>query len=114
MLKQIDSNKFVLQFAMICIMEKGAVIKHDIKKAADTGSWRYMKPRVDKDKCRGCGTCVKYCPEGMIKLRDRSKEELKKGDNLSKKVAEIDYDFCKGCGVCAEVCQFGAIKMEKE
>jgi len=95
-------------------MEKGAVIKHNIKKAADTGSWRYLRPVVDKNKCVGCGTCVKYCPEGIIKLKDRSKEELKKNKNLSKKVAEIDYDFCKGCGVCAQVCPFKAIKMEKE
>jgi len=95
-------------------MEKGAVIKHNIKKAADTGSWRYLKPVIDKNKCVGCGTCVKYCPEGIIKLRDRSKEELKKNGKLSKKVAEIDYSFCKGCGVCAQVCPFKAIKMEKE
>ncbi|MCD6149518.1 4Fe-4S binding protein [bacterium] len=95
-------------------MEKGAVIKHNIKKAADTGSWRYLKPVIDKDKCAGCGTCVKHCPEGIIKLRDRSKEELKKNGKLSKKVAEIDYSFCKGCGVCAQVCPFKAIKMEKE
>jgi len=95
-------------------MEKGAVIKHNIKNAADTGSWRYLKPVIDKNKCVGCGTCVKYCPEGIIKLRDRSKEELKKNGKLSKKVAEIDYSFCKGCGVCAQVCPFKAIKMEKE
>lgn len=97
-------------------MEKGAIIKHDIKKAADTGSWRYLKPVIDKNKCTGCGTCVKHCPEGVITLRVRSKEELKniQGKKLSKNVAEISYDFCKGCGVCAEVCPFGAIKMEKE
>jgi len=95
-------------------MEKGAVIKHNIKKAADTGSWRYMRPIIDKSKCAGCGTCVKHCPEGTIKLVDRDEKELKKNKNLSKKVAEIDYDFCKGCGVCAQVCPFKAIKMEKE
>lgn len=95
-------------------MEKGAVIKHNINKAADTGNWRYSKPVTDKNKCTGCGTCVKYCPEGAIKLVNRSKEEIKNGKNLSKKKAEIDYDFCKGCGVCAEACPFKAIKMKKE
>lgn len=95
-------------------MEKGAVIKHNIKKAADTGSWRYLKPVIDKNKCVGCGTCVKHCPEACIILKKRKEAKKNASLKLSKNIAEIDYDFCKGCGVCAEECPFKAIKMEKE
>ncbi len=91
-------------------MELGAIIKHDITKAPKTGSWRYMHPEVDKEKCLGCGTCVDFCPEAAIELTTNDQQPTtKKG----KKTAEIDYDFCKGCGVCAEVCPAKAIIMKK-
>jgi pyruvate ferredoxin oxidoreductase delta subunit len=82
-------------------MEKGTAIKHDLKKSPVTGYWRYARPAVDKDKCIGCGTCVKYCPEAAIDFDKNNK-------------ADIDYCFCKGCGVCARECPVKAIKMEKE
>jgi 2-oxoacid:acceptor oxidoreductase delta subunit (pyruvate/2-ketoisovalerate family) len=86
-------------------MEPGAVIKHDLKNAPKTGNWRYMKPEVDKEKCIGCSTCVPFCPEASIDMK-----EYKKGQ---KKKAGIDYDYCKGCGVCATVCPVKAITMKK-
>lgn len=85
-------------------MEEGGVIKHDIKKAPKTGNWRYMKPEVDKSKCIGCSTCVGFCPEACIELKNHAKD--------TKGKADIDYDFCKGCGVCAEVCPVKAIIMK--
>jgi 2-oxoacid:acceptor oxidoreductase delta subunit (pyruvate/2-ketoisovalerate family) len=92
-------------------MEIGAVIKHDIKKAPQTGSWKYMKPEVDEKKCIGCGTCVKFCPEAVISLEKGSMEpETEKNKNGA---ATIDYEFCKGCGVCANVCPVKAIIMKK-
>ncbi|MCK9379299.1 MAG: 4Fe-4S binding protein [Candidatus Moranbacteria bacterium] len=86
----------------------GATIKHDFSKAPKTGNWRNVRPIVDKEKCTGCGTCVKYCPEAVINLRER------RDDSKFKKLANVDMDFCKGCGVCAVECPFKAIKMEKE
>lgn len=78
-------------------MEKGAVIKHDIKKAPKTGEWGVEFPIVS-DKCIRCGTCVSFCPEAVIEIEGQKK-------------AIIDYNFCKGCGVCAEVCPVKAILM---
>ncbi|MFC1608935.1 4Fe-4S dicluster domain-containing protein [Patescibacteria group bacterium] len=95
-------------------MEKGATIRHDIKKAANTGSWRNMRPKVEKKGCIGCGTCVKYCPEACIVLRNRRSSEMKSEGRNSEKVAEIGFDFCKGCGVCAEVCPVKVIAMKKD
>jgi pyruvate ferredoxin oxidoreductase delta subunit len=86
-------------------MEEGAKIKHDIKKAPKTGDWRSITPSVDKAKCVGCGTCVSFCPEACVELKNFEKEEKKKAD--------IDYDWCKGCGVCASICPVKAILMKK-
>jgi len=86
-------------------MELGAIIKHDQAKAPKTGNWRYMKPEVDKEKCIGCTTCVPYCPEATIEMK-----QYKEGQ---KDKADIDYEYCKGCGVCAEVCPVKAIRMMK-
>ncbi|MFA6183762.1 MAG: 4Fe-4S binding protein [Parcubacteria group bacterium] len=86
-------------------MEKGAIIKHNIKNASPTGSWRNYAPRVDSDKCIGCNTCVKYCPDACIVLKNRK-------DTKPTKLAEIDLEFCKGCGVCAQVCPAKAIEMK--
>jgi len=66
----------------------------------NTGTWRTFKPVVDSDTCIKCGTCVTFCPEGIITLGDEG--------------AEIDYYFCKGCGVCANECPVKAIEMVKE
>lgn len=90
--------------------EKGAIIKHKAKNAPDTGDWRNQDPHLDKNVCIGCGTCVKYCPDACIVL----KEYNKKGKNLPTggKVADIDKSFCKGCGVCAQVCPVKAILMK--
>ena len=84
-------------------MEEGAVIKHDIKKAPKTGEWGIDFPKVGKEKCLGCGTCVPYCPEAVIEL-----------STAEKKTAQIDYAFCKGCGVCAANCPVKAIIMQKK
>jgi len=77
---------------------EGAIIEHNPRKSPKTGDWRYMKPKVDKKDCAGCGQCVPYCPEGAISFDSEGK-------------AEIDYDICKGCGVCAAVCPRKAIRM---
>lgn len=90
-------------------MEKGGIIKHDEKNAPKTGDWRYMKPEVDTAKCIGCGTCVEHCPEAVIELVTRNKEQ----GTSDKKLAEIDFEYCKGCGVCATVCPVKAIIMKK-
>jgi pyruvate ferredoxin oxidoreductase delta subunit len=85
--------------------EHGAIIKNDMAKGPKTGSWRYMHPEVDKNKCIGCETCVPFCPEASIEMKPYKKAQKDKAD--------IDYDYCKGCGVCAEVCPVRAITMKK-
>jgi pyruvate ferredoxin oxidoreductase delta subunit len=65
-----------------------------------TGGWRTFKPKFDNEKCKRCGICQKFCPEGIIRISDKG--------------ASADMDYCKGCGICAEECPFKAITMEVE
>lgn len=97
-------------------MEKGAIIKHNIKNANKTGSWRSYRPIISEEGCIGCGTCVKYCPEACIDFIERKDAgaENSQGKKKSKMLAKIGYDFCKGCGVCADVCPVKVIAMKKE
>jgi pyruvate ferredoxin oxidoreductase delta subunit len=77
-----------------------SIIPNDIKKAPKTGEWGFMQPELVEGKCAGCGTCVQFCPEAAIEIKNKK--------------AEFDYDFCKGCGVCPNVCPLKAIIMKKK
>ncbi len=55
-----------------------------------------LKPAVKKEKCVGCGTCIRYCPVSAIAC-----------DRAGKAV--IDREKCIGCGECIAVCPEGAI-----
>ena len=54
------------------------------------------KPRVDQNKCIGCGSCTRICAHGAPVVTDKK--------------ASIDYDKCVGCGRCLAVCPKNAIK----
>jgi uncharacterized protein (DUF362 family)/ferredoxin len=63
-------------------------------------------PRIDCQKCVGCGDCVAVCPVKTISLvprRKRSREH----------VAEIDRQNCIACYCCDEACGYSAIKIHK-
>lgn len=66
-----------------------------------TGSWRALKPILNREKCVKCLLCWVYCPEPAIYRHE---------DNS----VEIDYNFCKGCGICENVCPTKAITMIRE
>jgi 2-oxoacid:acceptor oxidoreductase delta subunit (pyruvate/2-ketoisovalerate family) len=80
---------------------EGGATEAGSSKKTKTGGWRTFRPVIDKSKCTGCMICVRFCPEGAIKL-DKNKK------------ADVDYDFCKGCGICFNACPVKAYKMELE
>ena len=55
------------------------------------------KPKVDEEKCRGCGHCAKECGSDAITYGENHK-------------AHIDEEKCAGCGRCIGACGFDAIE----
>lgn len=93
MKKQKKKDKKVeIEFGAI-ITNAGSSLKNK------TGSWRTLKPIVT-DKCKACGICMKFCPDGAITIVNGK--------------ARINYDYCKGCGICVLECPNKAVFMQKE
>ena len=59
------------------------------------------KAQVAQNECVACGSCVKVCPKGAIKVY--------KG-----LYARVDEELCIGCGRCAAECPAAIIEMEEE
>ncbi|MFZ7126661.1 MAG: DUF362 domain-containing protein [Desulfobacterales bacterium] len=51
--------------------------------------------RIDKERCTGCGFCLRDCPVGAIAMRE--------------KIAVIDHHMCTECRVCLRVCEHDAV-----
>ncbi|MFC1870239.1 FAD-dependent oxidoreductase, partial [Chloroflexota bacterium] len=55
---------------------------------------------IDRQRCRGCGTCVSVCPFGAISLIER---------NPGVFLAQLSEGLCRGCGICGAHCPSGAL-----
>jgi ferredoxin len=51
---------------------------------------------LDKEKCNGCGMCIKVCPHEVFVLKEG-------------KASFINRDFCMECGACSLNCPMQAI-----
>ncbi len=62
----------------------------------------------DRQKCTGCATCAKTCPQGAIRIVTSVNEAENKYnvDNI-----EIDTGYCIQCGLCVEACPYEALFM---
>ncbi len=67
----------------------------------DIGIIGRTKPRVDREKCDGCGKCVEVCKMKAITLDEENK-------------ATINESKCKMCGRCMLSCPISAIYPEKQ
>ncbi|PLX40891.1 MAG: (Fe-S)-binding protein [Deltaproteobacteria bacterium] len=64
-------------------------------------------PKVDADKCSGCGKCVKLCPVEAMGLISSNNP-----NNPNSMRAKVDEEICLGCGVCVRGCPSkGAVVM---
>ncbi|MCL1947471.1 MAG: 4Fe-4S binding protein [Chitinivibrionia bacterium] len=52
-------------------------------------------PKINENKCDGCGTCVAICQKCAI---------------IMPNVALIRDELCVNCGLCAKICPVGAIE----
>ncbi len=61
----------------------------------------FLQPRpvIDGKLCRGCGMCVKSCPQHTIIMKNGK--------------ARISHDKCIRCYCCQELCTFRAVKIKK-
>ena len=61
-----------------------------------------------REKCTGCGTCAKTCPQGVIEIVTSTnlvdnKYEVEK--------YQVDTGYCIQCGLCVEACPYDALFM---
>ena len=61
-----------------------------------------------REKCTGCATCAKTCPQGAI--------EIVTATNLAENKYEVetyrvDTGYCIQCGLCVEACPYDALFM---
>lgn len=54
--------------------------------------------KIERQRCKGCGLCVEFCPTHLLKLSD----DL---NSLGYHVAELpEPEKCNACALCAEMC----------
>ena len=79
-------------------------IAHIVDKKCPAGVCKkLMSYVIDKEKCIGCGKCLKNCPADAIKKTDY----VAPGHKLPS--LAIDAAKCVKCGACVSGCKFGAI-----
>ncbi len=62
----------------------------------------------DREKCTGCATCAKSCPQGVIQIITSVNPEENK---YVVEKFEVDSGYCIFCGLCVESCPYEALFM---
>jgi len=61
-----------------------------------------------REKCTGCATCAKTCPQGAIVIVTATNQAENKYE-VDK--YEVDTGYCIQCGLCIEACPYDALFM---
>ncbi len=60
----------------------------------------------DRQKCTGCCTCAKSCPQGVIEIVTSTNSENNK---YEVEKYQVDTGYCIQCGLCVESCPYEAL-----
>ena len=60
----------------------------------------------DRQKCTGCCTCAKSCPQGVIEIVTSTNIENNK---YEVEKYQVDTGYCIQCGLCVESCPYEAL-----
>jgi NADH-quinone oxidoreductase chain I len=60
-----------------------------------------------ENKCTGCATCAKACPQGNIEISTHPENP----DKYAVDRFRVDMGRCMSCGLCVEACPFDALYM---
>lgn len=97
MIKNIRYTLLSLLTVFKHLFKKPVTLEYPEKKIEPLENFR-GKPVVEN--CIKCGTCLKVCPTGAIKIEENK--------------FKIDLKKCMFCGNCAFYCPVKAIKMSKD
>ena len=61
-----------------------------------------------QEKCTGCATCAKTCPQGVIEIVTSTNQVDNK---YEVEKYEVDTGYCIQCGLCVEACPYDALFM---
>jgi NADH-quinone oxidoreductase chain I len=62
----------------------------------------------NRQRCTGCASCAKACPQGAIELVTSTNQKDNKYDVTTYRV---DTGYCIQCGLCVEACPYDALFM---
>ncbi|MGB2878820.1 MAG: RnfABCDGE type electron transport complex subunit B [Candidatus Omnitrophota bacterium] len=73
-------------------------------------------PRVDIDKCTGCGKCAEACPRNIIEMQDKRFEKIFyvacRSNDAGPRVRQICGVGCIACGICEKLSQGKLFKVK--
>ena len=65
-----------------------------------------------EERCTGCASCAKFCPQGIIKIVTApSGEQTQEGEKYKVETFDIEIARCMFCGLCVEACPYDALHM---
>ena len=61
-------------------------------------------PEIAPERCNGCDTCVRLCPQDAIRFDDQDRRGP---------VYVISAERCSGCGICSDLCGQDAVSIAR-